>query len=59
MYPEFEFEPGFTEEDELWTPDHRETVPEIDKRVKSALDEIIGSLLKKEEIFISITAHSG
>ncbi|GAB1526564.1 Probable phosphoglycerate mutase pmu1 [Rhizoctonia solani] len=46
-------------EDELWTPDHRETVPEIDKRVKSALDEIIGSLLKKEEIFISITAHSG
>ncbi|CAE6364791.1 unnamed protein product [Rhizoctonia solani] len=59
MYPEFDFEPGFTEEDDLWSPDHRETVPEIDKRLKSALDEIFGSLLGKEDIFISITAHSG
>ncbi|KAJ1300361.1 hypothetical protein OPQ81_005180 [Rhizoctonia solani] len=59
QYPEFDFEPGFTEEDELWTPDHRETVPEIDKRLKLALDQIFGSLLNKNDIFISITAHSG
>ncbi|CAE6416868.1 unnamed protein product [Rhizoctonia solani] len=59
MYPEFDFEPGFTEQDELWTPDHRETVPEIESRLKVALDEIFGSLLSKNDIFISITAHSG
>ncbi|CAE6480594.1 unnamed protein product [Rhizoctonia solani] len=59
MYPEFEFEPGFTEEDELWTPDHRETVQEIDDRLKVALDEIFGLLLGKSDIFFSITAHSG
>ncbi|KDN37147.1 hypothetical protein RSAG8_10356, partial [Rhizoctonia solani AG-8 WAC10335] len=59
MYPGFDFEPGFTEEDELWTPDHRETVAEIDRRLKVALDEIFGFLLSKNDIFISITAHSG
>ncbi|CAE6444339.1 unnamed protein product [Rhizoctonia solani] len=59
MYPEFEFEPGYTEEDELWTPDYRESVAEIDSRLKLALDEIFGSLLSENDIFISITAHSG
>lgn len=33
-------EPGFTEEDELWTADHRETNPEMDIRLHAALDQV-------------------
>ena len=55
-YPDFDFEDGFTEEDELWKPDHRETAEEIDERIRGFLDDIFTN--DKGE-FISITAHSG
>ncbi|KAG9089799.1 hypothetical protein FS749_001052 [Ceratobasidium sp. UAMH 11750] len=58
-YTDFCIEPGFTEEDELWTEDHRETDEEAGIRLKAALDTIFGRLLSKHDTFISITAHSG
>ncbi|KAI4253618.1 MAG: hypothetical protein LQ352_003577 [Teloschistes flavicans] len=42
-FPNFTFEAGFAEHDELWMPDHRETNDEIDRRMKRLLDDIFGS----------------
>lgn len=39
-YPQFIVEEGFTEEDELWRPDHRENDDELVLRLREALDEI-------------------
>lgn len=39
-FPEYRFEEGFTEGDELWTPDYRETHDDIDRRAERALDMI-------------------
>ncbi|KAI6034576.1 histidine phosphatase superfamily [Pisolithus microcarpus] len=39
-FPEYLIEAGFTEEDELWTPDVRETWEDVDVRVKTVLDMI-------------------
>ncbi|KAG8741091.1 hypothetical protein FRC10_003332 [Ceratobasidium sp. 414] len=47
-YPDFSIEPGFTEEDELWTA-ARETHEEISARLKSALDGIFGQLLSEDD----------
>ncbi|KAF8599466.1 phosphoglycerate mutase family protein [Ceratobasidium sp. AG-I] len=58
-YTDFRIEPGFTEQDELWTADYRETNDEADVRLRSALDTIFGKLLGSDETFFSITAHSG
>ncbi|KAG8697353.1 hypothetical protein FRC08_006581 [Ceratobasidium sp. 394] len=58
-YPDFCIEAGFTEEDELWTADHRETDDEISARLKAALDTIFGRLLSEDDTFFSITAHGG
>lgn len=58
-YTDFRIEPGFTEQDELWTADHRETDDEAIVRLKSALDTIFGQLLHPDDTFFSITAHSG
>jgi len=58
-YTGFRTEPGFTEQDELWTPDYRETNDEADVRLKSALDTIFGKLLDSKDTFFSITAHGG
>lgn len=38
--PTWLFEKGFTENDELWTPDVRETADEQQARARSALVEI-------------------
>ncbi|KAG8741092.1 hypothetical protein FRC10_003333 [Ceratobasidium sp. 414] len=48
-YADFCIEPGFTEEDELWTADHRETDEEANIRLKAALDTIFGRLLSKHD----------
>ncbi|QRV96967.1 histidine phosphatase family containing protein [Ceratobasidium sp. AG-Ba] len=56
---DFRIEPGFTENDELWTADHRETDEEANTRLKAALDTIFGKLLSNHDTFFSITAHSG
>ncbi|KIK29101.1 hypothetical protein PISMIDRAFT_517630 [Pisolithus microcarpus 441] len=55
-FPEYLIEAGFTEEDELWTPDVRETWEDVDVRVKTVLDMIFEN---DKEQFISITAHGG
>ncbi|KAL8700666.1 MAG: hypothetical protein Q9201_005321 [Fulgogasparrea decipioides] len=55
-FPNFTFEPGFAENDELWTPDHRETNAEIDERMQRLLDDIFRH---DSTTFISFTCHSG
>ncbi|PNP51252.1 hypothetical protein THARTR1_08156 [Trichoderma harzianum] len=55
-YAEFEIEPGFTEQDELWQPNYRETIDEHVVRVRQLLDDIFNS---EESTVISFTAHSG
>ncbi|EDO19619.1 hypothetical protein Kpol_1018p158 [Vanderwaltozyma polyspora DSM 70294] len=52
------FEEDYPELDQLWLSDYRETVPEMDTRVKSGLIQIFKSI-GKEEKFISVTCHSG
>jgi len=39
-FPQFDIEPAFSEEDELWREDHRETLEEITVRLGEALEEI-------------------
>ncbi|ORY22492.1 histidine phosphatase superfamily [Naematelia encephala] len=56
-FPLFTIEPGFAEEDELWTPDHRESDLSMQIRSQRALDRIFGSN-GLSETYISITAHS-
>ncbi|KAL8652738.1 MAG: hypothetical protein Q9210_002514 [Variospora velana] len=55
-FPNFEFEEGMAEEDELWSATHRETNEEIDVRMKRLLDDVFGS---DGATFISFTSHSG
>lgn len=42
-YPSFEFEEGFTEEDELWIPGERESDEHREARTKRALGRILRS----------------
>ena len=39
-FPEYSFEEGFAENDQLWTPDYRETYDDIDRRARHVLDMI-------------------
>ncbi|KAI8938747.1 hypothetical protein NX059_004615 [Plenodomus lindquistii] len=55
-YPEFLLEDGFTEEDELWTPDRRETIDEHAARSKELFEDIFEN---DDSVVISLTAHSG
>jgi len=55
-FPQFDIEPGFTEADELWTMDHRETEDELTVRLGEALNEIF---MEDLATYISITAHGG
>ncbi|MCJ1231458.1 hypothetical protein MMC12_008135 [Toensbergia leucococca] len=55
-YPTYEIEVGFTEEDELWLPDKRESNSALDARMKLLLDDI---LTDENSDFISLTSHSG
>ncbi|KAJ3904356.1 histidine phosphatase superfamily [Lentinula edodes] len=54
--PDFVFEEGFTEEDEIWTANERETHAHAASRAKTTLDMIFDS---DDNDFISITAHGG
>ncbi|KAF2678265.1 phosphoglycerate mutase-like protein [Lentithecium fluviatile CBS 122367] len=56
-FPSFAIEPGFTEDDELWNPDRRETIEEHMLRSTNLLNEIFDE--QNESIFISLTVHSG
>jgi len=55
-FPEYDFEDGFTERDELWKPDYRETYDDIDRRARYVLDMIFH---QDAQHYISITAHGG
>lgn len=55
-FPAWEIEKGFSEEDELWRPDHRETSGEILVRSLALLDDVFEH---DEHTFISLTMHSG
>ncbi|QRW11551.1 histidine phosphatase family containing protein [Ceratobasidium sp. AG-Ba] len=57
-FPDFAIEPGFTEQDELWS-ERRETHEQITTRLRSVLDRIFAELLPANETYFSITAHGG
>ncbi|KAK1219975.1 putative phosphoglycerate mutase pmu1 [Marasmius sp. AFHP31] len=56
-FREFNIEPGFTEEDELWTPNVREPSDHTLDRARSVLDVIFRNL--DDAGLVSVTAHSG
>lgn len=55
-YPEWRIESGFTEKDELWRPDHRETFEEHDLRTMEFLSELFKN---DDALVVSLTSHSG
>ncbi|KAJ3796596.1 histidine phosphatase superfamily [Lentinula aff. detonsa] len=55
-FPEFVFEEDFTEGDELWTANERETHLQVTIRAQSVLDMIFNT---DDNDVISITAHGG
>lgn len=55
-YPAFKIEDDFTEKDELWQADRRETIEEHIARNKELLDDIYAN---DSSEFVSMTAHSG
>lgn len=59
-FPDYLFEEGFTEEDETWHPDIRETNEELDVRAKQVLDMIFNND-KEQRMFgtFSGTLHTG
>ena len=55
-YPDFLFEAGFTEQDELWTGSTTEVPSAQDFRSKTMLDDIFSS---DDNTYLSFTSHSG
>jgi broad specificity phosphatase PhoE len=55
-WPQFKIEDGFTEEDELWDPEYRESESAHIYRLKLLLDDIFSH---NDATFISLTSHSG
>lgn len=56
MHPKWQFNAGFTEEDEVYNPPYEETDAEHDRRTRRALDFIFAT---DSSACISITAHGG
>jgi len=61
QYPNFIFEPGFTQRDELWGPRYQETRAQVARRVKGVLDRVwradVGG--KPGVVYVAVTAHGG
>ncbi|KAI9831693.1 MAG: hypothetical protein M1819_004759 [Sarea resinae] len=55
-FPDFPFEPAFSETDPLWSPTIRETHAQHDRRMKKLLDDVF---THDGSAFISFTSHSG
>ncbi len=55
-WPEYEIEKSFTEDDELWRPDLRESFTALTERLRGLLDDIF---THDDSTRISLTAHSG
>jgi broad specificity phosphatase PhoE len=56
MYPEWQFEDGFAEEDPLWEADVRESPEAQDVRTRELLDDVFGS---DGKTYVSFSSHSG
>ncbi|KAJ7633576.1 phosphoglycerate mutase-like protein [Mycena polygramma] len=56
-FPQCDIEDGFTEDDELWAADSRETVDQVTARARTVLDRVFRD--DKDVVVISITAHGG
>ncbi|KAK2464592.1 hypothetical protein APHAL10511_003381 [Amanita phalloides] len=59
MFPLYEIEQGLTEEDELWSPDVRESTNELVVRARRVLDTVFGDAEKEGPGVVAITAHAG
>ncbi|KAL6719155.1 putative phosphoglycerate mutase pmu1 [Lecanora helva] len=57
-FPSFGIEPGFSEEDELWDPEIRESDSKTDERMRRFMDDVFENGGKGEEV-VSFTSHSG
>ena len=55
-YPEWRFEEGFTEGDELWGPTEREGDEAMDGRSRRVLGDVLGG---GAGTWISVSSHSG
>lgn len=55
-YPEYRFEAGFSEEDQLWDREVRESDEHRTDRLRCLLNDIFAH---DESTYISLTAHSG
>ncbi|KAH8693902.1 phosphoglycerate mutase family protein [Talaromyces proteolyticus] len=55
-YPAYKIEPGFSENDELWDAELRESDSAQDARLKKFLDDVF---VHDDSQFVSFTAHSG
>lgn len=58
-YPSYLIENGFTEEDELWTADYRETPAEQNIRIRRFLDNYVFGCDGDDTMVVGVTAHSG
>lgn len=56
QYPDWAFEPGFTELDRLWSPVDSETDAAKDVRAARVLDDVFRS---DDKTWLSISSHSG
>ncbi|TEB28248.1 phosphoglycerate mutase-like protein [Coprinellus micaceus] len=56
-YPHFNIEDSLTEEDELWSPDVRETKVEVAARAQGVIEKIWRE--RPDDWFVGVTAHSG
>jgi len=56
VFPLFELELGFSEEDLLWEAEVRESRAHVEERAKEVLDMIFND---DKEIVVSVTAHGG
>ena len=55
-WPGYRIEDGFSEDDELWKPDLRESYTAITERLRGLLDDVFEH---DQSTWISMTAHSG
>ncbi|KAI0024136.1 histidine phosphatase superfamily [Xylariomycetidae sp. FL0641] len=55
-YPDYEIEPGFAENDEIWKADVRESEAEVETRIRALLDDIFEH---SKTPVIAFTCHSG
>ncbi|KAI8394687.1 Histidine phosphatase superfamily (branch 1) [Nakaseomyces glabratus] len=54
----FDYPGNYSEKDQLWYPDHRETKAEMDRRTRIGLREMFSSVNTTDKV-ISLTCHSG